>query len=471
MSLEAALDVLMTLKLEDGRFWGEVAESFQIEDARAVLDPETTQPYQFLTRPRGGSKTSDQGAICIAALVTQLPSDSRSIGAAADKDQARLLRDAAAGFVRRTTSLQSLFEIGTYRITYRPTGASLDILASDAPGAWGLRFPLAVVDEVAQWPETSGPKTFFEAITSAAAKSSTSRLVLLTTAGSPNHWSRRVLDHAITDPLWRVNEVSGPVPWVDPDRLEEQRRRLPESSFRRLFLNEWVESEDTLTSIEDLKACVVLDGPLDWQPEFDYVVGLDLGFKRDRTCAAICHAERSAAGSDLRRVVLDRMTVWEGSRKDPVPLAVVEEWLLQASRAYHARIIVDPWQAAGLAQRLRSRGIDVTEFAFSSSSVGRLATALHLALRNRALALPDDPALFDELSRVRLRETTPGVYRLDHAEGQHDDRAVALGLCVVRLMATDEAIPVAVPVEIPKAWSPRLTHQFTGASEMTWPTH
>ena len=55
-------------------------------------------------------------------------------------------------------------------------------------------------------------------------------------------------------------------------------------------------------------------------------------------------------------------------------------------------------------------------------------------IRNFALALPDDEDLINELLNVRLRETTPGVYRLDHDPGQHDDQAVALAMGAQFLM-------------------------------------
>ena len=58
-----------------------------------------------------------------------------------------------------------------------------------------------------------------------------------------------------------------------------------------------------------------------------------------------------------------------------------------------------------------------------ATSVSRLALRLHGLIRDHALELPDDPELLDELANVRLRETSPGVYRLDHDPGRHDDRA------------------------------------------------
>jgi phage terminase large subunit-like protein len=262
-----------------------------------------------------------------------------------------------------------------------------------------------------------------------------------------------VLEHALADPLWRVHEVAGPVPWLDPKRVEEQRRRLPESSFRRLFLNEWVSGEDRVASMEDLRACVMLDGPQEPREGTDYVIGVDLGLKRDRTAVAICHGERLRGDEDPTvgaRIVLDRLQVWQGSRLQPVRLDDVEEWISAASQRYNgAAVILDPWQAAGLAQRLQARGVArtgwsgqstgwgrwgaVEEFTFSAQSVGRLASTLTLLIRNHALALPDDPELIEVLANLRLKEPSPGVLRIDHDSGRHDDRAIALALAAQRL--------------------------------------
>jgi hypothetical protein len=63
---------------------------------------------------------------------------------------------------------------------------------------------------------------------------------------------------------------------------------------------------------------------------------------------------------------------------------------------------------------------------------------LHLLFREHRLALPDDPELLDELATVRLRESTPGTYRLDHDASGHDDRAVALGLAALALTERTE---------------------------------
>jgi len=434
-------DMLGVLVLEDGRRWIDAAHAFQREDALAVLEGE--QPYQFLTRARGASKTTDLAAVALALLLTASDAE-RLYWLAADADQGALAVDSIAGFAARTPELAMRVDVRARRVLATATGASLTVLAADAPGAWGLRPAAVFVDELAQWSDTPAPRRLWEAVATAAAKRSDARLVVLTTAGDPAHFAAKILDHARSSPLWRVHEVAGPAPWMSADRLEEQRARLPESAFARLFENEWTEGEDRLTGAEALEECVSHDGPLDYDAQHRYVVGLDIGLKRDRTVAAVCHREGA-------RVVLDRMAVWQGSRLKPVRLDDVEDWVGQAARGYGAaRIVVDPWQAVGLAQRLRGGGLAVHEFAFTAASVGRLASTLFNLLRDRALGLPDDRELLDELAHVRLRETSPGTWRIEHAPGRHDDRAIALALAAAHLLAEAQHAP---PSTGPGVWS------------------
>jgi hypothetical protein len=206
-----------------------------------------------------------------------------------------------------------------------------------------------------------------------------------------------------------------------------------------LFLNEWTAAEDRVATADDVQAALTLDGPLPPQPGVGYLIALDLGLKNDRTVAVVCHAVVTLDEDERpqgARIVLDRIETWQGTRDRPVDLGAVEEWIAVASETYNrAGAVIDPWQAVGLGQRLRQRGISVEEFTFSASSVGRLASTLVQLLRGRRLDLPaDDDELADELTNLRLRETAPGVLKLDHDPDRHDDRAVSLALAATRLL-------------------------------------
>ena len=435
-----ARDVLAQLVIEDGRRWVDAAWPWQLADAFAVLEGE--QPYQFLTRSRGSSKTTDLAAVALALMLSAAPG-SRWYWLAADADQGALAVDSIAGFAARTPWLAERLTIQSRRVVAHATGAQLDVLPADAPGAWGLRPDGVFVDELAQWSDTPAPRRLWEAVSTAVAKLPTARLVVLTTAGDPAHFAAKVLEHARVSPLWRVSERPGPAPWMAEDRLAEQRARVTPSLYARLFENVWTTAEDRLTSADALAACVTLDGPLAYDPAHSYVVALDLGLKRDATAATVCHREGE-------RVVLDRIATWQGSRLKPVRLAEVEEWVEQAARSFGgAQIVLDPWQTVGLAQRLRERGVGVEEFAFTAQSVGRLAATLFNLLRDQALALPNDVELLDELANVRIRETSPGVFRLDHDPGRHDDRAIALALAATHLLRETQHGPI---VTAPNPW-------------------
>ncbi len=87
-----------------------------------------------------------------------------------------------------------------------------------------------------------------------------------------------------------------------------------------------------------------------------------------------------------------------------------------------------------VAQRLKRQRIRVEEYNFTAPSVGRLATTINLLLGEHRFALPENQQLLDELANVRLRETTPGVYRMDHDPDKHDDQAIALALAANHLI-------------------------------------
>jgi phage terminase large subunit-like protein len=434
-------DLLAMLRLEDGTRWGDAATQVQRDDAAAILDPANPERFHFITRSRGYSKTTDLAGVAIAVLLSDAPPGSRSYALAADQDQARLLIDSVEGFVRRTAKLADYLDVTAWKVTARKSRATLEALAADSAGVWGLRPYFAVADELAQWGTTGAPVRIWDGITSAIPKTG-GRLAVISTAGSPGHWAKKVRDHAETHPLWRLSETPGPPPWIPSEFLDEQRSRLLPSTYARLFDNVWATAEDSLVSEDDLRACVTLDGPLPPQQGLRYVVAVDLGIKRDASVAVIAHAEpvmrvpegQVTASTVGARLVLDRIARWRGTRAAPVQLEHVEAWVSEAARAYRANVILDPWQSVGMMQRLQSRGVTCEEFTFSAQSVGRIASVLHRLLRDRLLALPDDEELLAELLNVRLEERAPGVVRLAHDSDGHDDQAVALAMSAAHLL-------------------------------------
>ena len=433
-----ALALLAAFRLDDGRAWGDVATDWQLADAAAVCGPSGPRRH-FQVRPRGASKTTDAAAAALALLVTEAPPRSRSHACAADADQARELLDALAGFVARTPGLGGTVKLEAARATVVRSEATLQVEASDAASAFGKRPWLVAIDELSQWPRTPNHTRLWGAIVSALPKRADSRLLVISMAGSPSHPSHRVWQRAQASADWRAARVSGPCPWWSASDVAATRAELTEAEYRQYVLAEWCESDDALTTEGDVAACVTHPGPLPPAPGRRYCLSVDVGTRRDRTAVAVAHTEATPAG---RRVVVDRVLRWSGSRLRPVQLGEVEASLLRLHREYHgAPLVFDFHQAAQLTERLRAAGVRCVEYPFTVAGVNRLARVLHGALRDRAIGLPDDPELLAELREVRIVAVGPGLVKLDNPPGTHDDQAVAVALAAAQLLERPTSQP------------------------------
>jgi phage terminase large subunit-like protein len=444
-AVDDGLALLGGLVLEDGRRWGDVAEPWQWALAVWLLDPDAP-PSRWESRPRGGSKSTDAGAIAMVAMLTTLPAGSRAYAIAVDRDQGRLIVDACAGFVARTPALASAITVHNFTITAR-SGTVLEVLAADAASSWGLKPALVIADEFCQWPSTTNAKNLWQAVHSSMGKVPTAKLLVASTSGDPGHWSHKIYQAALKSPSWTVQDTPGPLSWASETFLAEQRAMLPESVYRRLHLNEWCAPEDRLTNVDDVHACVTLSGPQDPIPGQKYVIGVDLSMVKDRTAVSVMHAERSTDpdGHDVvQRFVLDRLEVWKPSKANPIDFGAVEAWIVHAAQQYRAHVYADPYQAAAMVQRIKAQGVPIDVVNFTPQSNNRMAVALHTTIRDHRLAIPDDEELIDELVNMRLVETSPNQFKLDHDPDKHNDRGVALSLAVMTLATTPSGRPEIV---------------------------
>lgn len=240
--MSSAADLLGALRLEDGTTWAERSEEFQREDAAAVLAPDGPR-WHFWLRGRGMSKTGDASAITLALLIAEAPPRSRSYVYAVDERQAGLLLDALVGFAERS-GLLGLLEVGARIVTCRATGATLSIEASDSASAFGTRPWLVVADEVALWPDTPNHARLWASILSGLGKVRDSRLLVLSSAGSPSSGAFKRWEAACRAEHWRTSLAPGPSPWWRPEDVEATRRDLTPAEYRRYLLCEWAEADD-----------------------------------------------------------------------------------------------------------------------------------------------------------------------------------------------------------------------------------
>jgi len=466
--------------LDTGDPWGAVAAGFQRADVAAILDPDGPLRH-WLLRGRGMSKTTDIAALALALLITEAPRKSHSYVFAVDSDQAQLTMDAIDAIVSNTSGLAGAVIVGSRSATVRGSGATLSVESSDGASALGQKPFFVIVDELAAWPNTANHRRLWSAIIGSLPKlkvggRSVARLIVISTAGSPVGLGKRTWDEAEKAPQrWHTSKHPGPSPWWSAEDIANTRADLLPSEWMRYIECEWAEGEDTLTTPEDIAACTRAgDVVLDPVRGRTYVAALDVGTRRDLTAFAIGHMEPTSAG---RKVVIDRVRSWkpkdgEGGRVD---LAEVEATVRRLCREYGvSKFRFDRMQAEQLSQNLAKTGLRIDEYVFSATGANRLARTLQVALRDRAIELPDDPELQTELLTVRMVETGPGVVKMNNPEGTHDDVVTAVAMVAAELTAQPDCGPASVSVPTRKL-GPRatattreaITHNSTGRVALT----
>ena len=415
----------------------------------------------WLERPRGHSKTADT-AVQLAWVLRFARRPVRGVVAAADKDQANLVRAALADLIRANPAVLGTLKAGADRVTNPANGAALAVISGDVGSSYGLTPDFIVCDELCHWPDGG----LWHSLLSSAAKTPECLLIVLTNAGWGRDWRWRAREAARTRPGWRFRRLPGPcAPWVTPEALAEQRALLPAPVFGRLWLNEWqAGGAAAFFTPAEVAACedaALVPHPAG-RPGVRYAAGVDYGEKRDRTACCVAHVEPRTG-----RVVVDRLDAAAPAPDRPVPVAWVEAWVKDCAAKYPGvRVVLDEYQLAGLAQRLAGR-VRVERFAFAAGRGNDdLARALRAAVYAGRLAFrpgtgaiagggsqtgdtPETNDLAAELRALELVERPGGRVRFDHPPGGHDDRAFALSLAVWALADDRPAGPEPLHVTPP----------------------
>lgn len=394
---------------------------------RVTVVSETPARRAWIERPRGHAKTCDM-AVQIAWALLFARRTLRGIAAAADRDQAGLIRDAVESLSRANPSLCAVLKFRQNVIENPANGARLDLISSDVASSFGLTPDFIICDELSHW-QSDG---LWHSLASAAAKKPHCLLAVLTNAGVGRGWQWQVREAARTRADWHFSTLDGPqAPWIRDVDLAEQRAILPPSVYDRLWNNRWQDAAGDFVTSDEVARC--RDGRLARQdrgrPDVRYFAAIDYAEKHDLTAAVVLHRE---AG----RLVVDRFDVAVPQPGAPVLVAWVEDWIARTAAAFaNITFVVDEYQLLGTVQRLEKR-YRLLRFPFAGGKGNHeLALLLRRLIVHRRLGWyagcairPDDPTddLETELASLIVKQSDTGRLRFDHPPGGHDDRAFAL---------------------------------------------
>jgi phage terminase large subunit-like protein len=381
-------------------------------------------------RPRGHSKTTDQGVMCAYGLL-YAATRIRIVAAAADANQAELLARALCTLARVNGWMGDTLEFQNRLVRNKATGSTLEILSSDAGTSYGLLPDVVVADEVSNWRTPD----LFHSLISASAKRANCIFIAILNAGFRESWTWKVREAIRTDATWHFTSLPAScASWISPQALAGQKRILPATVYSRLWENQWSSGSGDALSDDDLMAAVDLHGLID-PTRADHVLvgGLDLGIKRDRSAFCVLGID------SIGHAYLVGLKVWQPGfvagllGKRTVDLAAVESYVADSCQRWGlASVFADVWQAEQLCQNLQRLGLPVEPIAQTPAVLSEMATTLIEKFTDRSVHLFDDSRLLTELRQLRLLDR-PGGFRLDSPRGPsgHGDVASAFLLALL----------------------------------------
>ena len=396
----------------------------------------------YLERGRGASKTSDLALMTTWVLLAS-PRMIRGVAAAADKDQARLLRDAILRQVKLNEWSQQFIEVRQFVVANKVTGSQLEILASDAATSYGHLCDFLLIDELTNWSATQGKELWTSLVSTSAKK--TCMMVVISNAGMAmgTGWQWKAREAARQSDAWYFSRLDGPqASWIKQDALDEQRLLLPPKAYARLWLNQWQTDAGDALDMQLVEDAIVYDGPMEEYDEahWPFVGTVDLGLRYDHAALAVLCFDRN-----LGRIRLAHCESWNPRHyAGRVPLRLVEEACVNVAQRFNVSpFILDPWQAAQLQERLCDvHGLTAYLSPHTAKTCDAMATATLQAFANQTLGLYRDEALMRDWAKLSI-ETKNYGYKLVAAADEHGhaDRAMAIAQALPELLPMPHSPP------------------------------
>ena len=434
----------------------------------------------LLMMPRKNGKTELAAAFAIDGLIFDHERGAEVYSAAADRDQAALVFNVAAGMIRNDPELLAQCDIldSQKRIVHRASGSVYRAISAEAYSKHGFNASRVIYDELHAAPS----RELWDVLASSMGARDQPLLIAISTAGYDRHsilWelyahATKVAENPALDPSFLpvLFEAAPDADWTDERvwhranpalgdfrSLEEMRiacaraQAIPaqEATFRRLYLNQWTESIQRWIALEAWDACRAERVPLTGRPCF---IGMDLSTTTDLTAlVAVCPGDE---GFDVRahffvpqeairtRSLRDRVPYEQWAREGyitPTPGNVVDYDAVRATlrewaTIYDVReIAFDPWNATDVVTRLQeSDGFTCVPIRQGFGAISAPTKSVERAVLSRALRHDGHPVLRWCVSNVATETDAAGnIKPSKRVSGERIDGVVALIMAMDRV--------------------------------------
>ena len=389
---------------------------------------------------KGASKDSDLACALLWLLAFTRRPLLCQIGAA-DSDQADELRKAAIAILRLNPWLAQRVDVQASRILSDATGSVAEIIAADTAGSHGARPDVLILNELSHVTK----QEFAENLLDNAAKVPHGLVVIATNAGFKGTWQESWRDIARTSDRWHFHVWDKPAPWLDPEEIEEAKRRNSTARYLRLWWGVWSTNSGNAIDAEDLAAAAKQLENLFNSPELPYIVttaGVDIGWRKDSSAIVV-------TGANMRtgRVRVLETMAWTPAPGSPVVIGDVEAALLGMHDVYHfAKVNADPREFVSSIQALQLRGVPIVEFPAVAKNDTAMAECAWRMFRERAVDIDvSELRLLADLQRMTIVEKSGNSLKAEfpRTAAGHCDVGQAF---ILSLPAADEVLATYVPV-------------------------
>lgn len=421
---------------------------------------------------RKNGKTELTAAIALALLTIEGEPGGLVIGAAAKREQAKLMLNAAKRMVWNSTidgePLSNWIEVRRDHLYFPELDSYYKVIAADAQKEHGLNPHAFIVDEAHATLETS--RELYDTLLTAQGARENPVGIAITTAGPvpagpcydmyvygrENNQARdagKDYDRSF-GMIWyeapEECEVDDPDAWLAANPalgkflntrfLADQAKavktgRMPEFMFRRLHLNQWTTASERWLPISKWQACSAKPEVPD---ESQIWIALDAAISRDTFGLAVVRCEEDVPFEredglidirDVAHVLTRRFIPRDG--EDYIDPVEVETYILGLAQRFEiVKIGYDPAYMGMLASALADRGFPVEPFPQSAERMTKATETLQRLVLDERVRHGGDKTLGRHMASVATSPTERGVRITKKNQRMPNDLAIALAMAL-----------------------------------------
>jgi phage terminase large subunit-like protein len=496
-----AVEFIQKLKHTKGQWAGQnfILQDWQreriIRPLFGTVNPDGARQYRtcYVELPRKNGKTTIASAIALYLLYADSEAGCEIYSAANDRQQAALVFNEAAAMVRQEHNLFNISKIidSQKRIVYHRFNSFYCAISAEAYTKWGINAHGIIYDELHAAPD----RDLWDTLTTSTGSRRQPLTLVITTAGfdrnsicwEQHNYALKVQNGIIQDPTFLPVIFSAPedADWKDEKvwkssnpalgtfrNIDEMRTLCKkaqetaalEMTFRRLYLNQWVNSSERWLPMDAWDAC---NGQVDLknlQGRTCYA-GLDLASTTDLTALALVFAADDGSCDVLTYFWIPGDTAIQKERKDRVPYRTwakkglitltegnvidykyIQHTLEQLREKYNiAEVAFDRWGATKLSQDLTDAGFLMVPFGQGFGSMSAPTKELMNLVLSKKIRHGGNPVLRWNCDNLVVRTDPAGNIKPDKEKStQKIDGMVALIMAIDRASRHSKLVSTSI---------------------------